>query len=413
MESSLVRLGRWARRNQAILAATACVAVLFWVLLGRRYYQDLNYTFVIGQALLHGSLGTSYAPVWLNELVPAGRGLYYSVFPLGAVLSVLPASMAVALGIVPDYPVNLVIVAIAAATFWLSYSITELRPGFSTAKRLMLASWLVLGSWYFTNLLFAGAWQIALGFTVVGELGAIYFSTVKRRPFWAGVMLALAFGNRTEALLTAPVILAFLLRPHWHGPGKLRAFWQASRGDVLKVAVVPVLLLAATGFYNSARFGSPSDYGYARIPGVLSEPWYRHGIFSLYAIPGNIYAMLLQGWHVLGRWPYLVPEGFGGSIVLASPFLLLLLRRPRGNRLRYTGALCALAFETLALCVHGNTGGWQFSYRYGMVLLPWFLLLLVEWTGDRVRPLEVALLVLSLAISGWATWLFMWTSYVH
>jgi hypothetical protein len=68
---------------------------------------------------------------------------------------------------------------------------------------------------------------------------------------------------------------------------------------------------------------------------------------------------------------------------------------------------------TLALWVHGNTGGWQFSYRYGMVLLPWFLLLFVEWLPAKIRPAEVALWALSVAISGWATYLFMWTNFVH
>jgi hypothetical protein len=185
------------------------------------------------------------------------------------------------------------------------------------------------------------------------------------------------------------------------------------RGPVLRFAAVPAVLLVLTWLYNYARFGSPLDYGYARIPGILNEPWYQHGIFSLSAIPGNVNAMLLQSWHTVSSWPYLVPDGFGGSIILVSPFLLLLLRRPRGNRLRYTGALCALALLTLALWVHGNTGGWQFSYRYGMVLLPWFLLLFVEWLPAKIRPAEVALWALSVAISGWATYLFMWTNFVH
>src|SRR5262249_52429918 len=149
-------------------------------------------------------LGTHVAPPWLNELVPAGGGLYYSVFPLGAVLSVLPFSLMVALGVTQDYPVNLVVALLAAGCFGATYAVMMLRPQFSVTKRLMLALWLVVGSWFLTNMLFAGAWQIALGFAVLGQLGAIYFSTVRRRPAWAGVMLALALGNRTEVLLTAP-----------------------------------------------------------------------------------------------------------------------------------------------------------------------------------------------------------------
>src|SRR5262249_45681183 len=287
MTDDAKRWRAWARRHMVVLTGCAVVAALVWLLLQRRYCQDCNYTFVISRALLHGALGTHSAPAWLNELVPAGNGLYYSVFPLGAVLSVLPGSLLVALGILGAYPANLAVTLLAAGSFGLAYAVTQLRPDFPPAKRLMLASWLVVGSWYFTNMLFAGAWQIALGFTVVGELGAIYFSAVQRPPFWAGVMFALAFGNRTEVLLTGPVILAFLLRPHWHGTSQLRTFWLAARGPVLRFAAVPAVLLVLTWLYNYARFGSPLDYGYARIPGILSEPWYQHGIFSLSAIPGN------------------------------------------------------------------------------------------------------------------------------
>ena len=56
----------------------------------------------------------------------------------------------------------------------------------------------------------AGAWQLALGWAMLGELGAIYYTVYDRRPFLAGLFFALAFGNRTEILLTAPIFM-FLL----------------------------------------------------------------------------------------------------------------------------------------------------------------------------------------------------------
>src|SRR5262249_45399371 len=107
MTGGAKRLRAWARRHMVVLAGCAGVGALFWLLLQRPYSQDLNYTFVISSALLHGALGTHSAPAWLNELVPAGNGLYYSVFPLGAVLSVMPGSLLVALGILGAYPANL------------------------------------------------------------------------------------------------------------------------------------------------------------------------------------------------------------------------------------------------------------------------------------------------------------------
>jgi len=393
--------------------ATGAVALVFWALVQKTYYQYLNYTFVVATAILHGHLGLSYSEPWLNELIPAAHGMYYSVFPLGAVLAVLPFSLLKDWGIVRTYPVDAAVVLAAAGGFWFAYGLTALRRDFSTPKRLMLALWLVLGTWYFTNLLFAGAWQVALGLAVMGELGALYFSLVDRRPFWAGVFFALAYGNRTEILLTAPLFLAFLVQPEWTRLPDFRQLAKRWWPAIWRFAVIPVILGILTLAYNWLRFHSAADFGYARIPGILKEPWYRHGIFSIYAIPGNFQGMILQGWWLRRSWPYLIPDGFGGSIFLASPFLFLLFRRPRGRRGYYLSAWIAIVLLTVALWLHGDTGGWQFSYRYAMELLPWLLLVFIEWLPAKVRPLEAVLWVLSVGISLYATYLFMWTTLVR
>lgn len=68
---------------------------------------------------------------------------------------------------------------------------------------------------------------------------------------------------------------------------------------------------------------------------------------------------------------------------------------------------------TLALWLHANPGGWQFSYCYGMILLPWMSLILLINGKRRGSLLEVALFLLSVAINALATYLFLWTDYVR
>jgi len=403
----------WRRRNVQVGFGLAAVAgLLFWILAQRPSSQLLNYTFTIAAALLHGQLGITNPPPWLNELVPSVGGMYYSVFPLGAVLSMLPFSALVVWHILPTYPVNLVVGLLAAGCVALGFGYTFTRATFTPTKRVMLALWLVAGTWFMANMLYAGAWQLALGFSVIGELAALYWTVVKPRPVLAGLGLAIAFGNRTEVLLVAPIILAFLLRPYWHG---LRHFQQLLHNTwpiILKFAIFPVILGILTLLYNHARFGSPTDFGYARLPGILDEPWYRQGIFSLSAVAENAHQMLWQGWRQITQPPYIVPTGWGGSILLASPFLLLLIRKPTGDRFRIITGWVALALLTIALWLHGNTGGWQYSYRYALILLPWFLVLLVEYLPDRITRAEAILWIISVAISGYATYLFLWTNYL-
>ena len=43
-------------------------------------------------------------------------------------------------------------------------------------------------------------------------------------------------------------------------------------------------------------------------------------------------------------------------------------------------------------------GGWQFSYRYGMILLPWMFLILLANGKDKISKLEAVLFMLSVVI---------------
>ncbi|HEX8719883.1 MAG TPA: hypothetical protein VF736_04520 [Pyrinomonadaceae bacterium] len=401
--------------------------------------QDFyDYTFRIAEAFLHGRLGLTEAPPsWLNEMVPFG-GVYYSVFPLGSVLTVLPVALLKRAHLIKSFPAGTLAALVASAAALLTFLLSG-RHGDSVSRRLLLAFSVVFGTWMWCNLAFAGAWQLALGFAVVGELGAIYFSLVRRRPVWAGFFFALAFGNRSEVVFTAPVFIYFLLRGAGVGdavsvnkaggsgesqgrrPGRPAQETRArtlapSRGQLVTLSqfcLVPLALGLLTLAYNYARFSSAIDFGYARIPGVLQEPWYKHGIFSVRAIPLNAEKMIFEPWKRITQYPYLVPTGFGGSIFLSCPLLLLLFRRGARDKGAKAAAWLAIAGLTFILWLHGNPGGWQYSYRYAMILLPWMFLILLENGSAKLSKSEAALSLASMAVNGYATYLFLWTDYVR
>jgi hypothetical protein len=175
--------------------------------------------------------------------------------------------------------------------------------------------------------------------------------------------------------------------------------------------ILPVTLGILTAEYNFARFHSIFDFGYARIPRVLQEPWYRHGLFSLHAIPDNIHHMLFGGFgDLFPNFPYLHPYGFGCSIFIASPFLFLLFRE--GGKYK-AAAWIAIGLLCVVLWSHGNPGGWQFSYRYGMILLPWMFLLLAGNGPAKLSANEFSLFAVSVAINFAATYQFLWTKLIH
>ena len=269
---------------------------------------------------------------------------------------------------------------------------------------------------------------------MLGQAGCLYYTLVRPSPLLAGFWFAVAFGNRTELLITLPVYVYWWLwrptanrsedsflpgtgpiwvrlrawRPRWADVRQIMAWPQWM--DVQRFLYVPAILLLFTAAYNLTRFDSVTDFGYARIPGVLKEPWYQHGLFSLQAIRGNAFEMLFRGMGDIPNFPYLIWYGFGGSIFWASPFLFLLFRE--GGKHRFV-CWATIGVLTLVLWAHGNPGGWQFSYRYAMIMLPWMFLLMVENGPRRFTATEGSLFIVSLLLCGMAVYEFLWANMVH
>jgi hypothetical protein len=401
----------------------ALVAALAFYFSTKPTLKDLDYTFEIARAFLSGGLGLrEQPPEWLNEIIPFGDR-YYSAFPLGAVISMVPLALLQKASLIRNFPARILAALIAGAcvyfffqlakTFGSDYSSPNPKP---LARRILLALFPIFGTWTWCNLGMGGAWQIALGLALLGETAALYFTLVRPSPFIAGVFFALALGNRTELLITAPFYLYLFWRPQIENDpgrsrtGRIKQVLRANAPMVIDFLTLPVALALLTAGYNFTRFHSIFDFGYFHIPEVRDEPWYEHGLFSLYSIPWNAHKMLFEGFGDEPNFPFLSFPPFGCSIFLSSPFLFLLFRN--GGKYR---AMCwiAIGLLTFILWCHGNPGGWQFSYRYAMILLPWMFLLLTGNGPPRITVTEISLFAVSVAINATATWLFLWTDKIQ
>jgi len=413
-------------REYSIAVAVSLFAAIAFYFSTKATLHDLDYTSQIASALLHGKLGLREKPPdWLNEMIPRGDR-YYSAFPLGAVLSMLPIALLQSLGLIQGFPGHVLAALIAGLCAYFFFQLAKaFGAGYSSleskalARRTMLALFPIFGTWTWCNLGFGGAWQIALGLALLGQTAALYFTLVRPSPFVAGAFFALAFGNRTELLITLPIYFYFFScrsvvvdesAAATLGWRKLKRELRESTPILLRFLSLPVTLGLLTAAYNFARFHSIFDFGYLHIPEVAQEPWYKHGLFSIQAIPWNIYTMLFQGFESISYFPYILPNGFGCSIFLASPFLYLLFRQ--GGRYKVV-AWIAIAFLTLVLWLHGNPGSWQFSYRYAMILLPWMFLLLTGNGPAKISVPETSLFAVSVAINAIATWQFLWTDQIQ
>ncbi len=433
----------YANRLYAVITILTTVVYYFSNPKPQGYY---DYTFRVAANILGGNIAfTEKQPSWLNEFVPF-EGFYYSVFPLGSVVTMIPFALLKVAGLINDMPAAF-LAALLAAVICLFLFLIGRRYDVEPTRLIVMALGVLFGTWMWTNLTMAGAWQLALGFAMVGELGAIYFTVYDRRPLIAGLFFALAFGNRTENLLTAPIFFWLLCRERENG--RTGEGEKGSKGDgekgsdgakatatatatgpsvspspaipfspsplLLRIAtfcVFPFVLGVLTLVYNYVRFHSFTDFGYARIPGVLNEPWYNHGIFSYQYIPRQMWEMMWRPWETRALFPYLVPNPFSSSIFWSSPFILFAMRFGSRDRALKYAAWIAVLVLCILLWIHGNSGGWQFGYRYAMVCLPWLFVIMLESSPKKLTPLEWAAYGFSFVANIYSTWLFHWTEYM-
>jgi hypothetical protein len=416
-------LKRRSRGELWVAVGLSLLAALAFYFSTNPTLRDLDYTAEIASALLRGDLGLrEKPPEWLNEMIPYGSR-YYSAFPLGAVISMLPVALIQKASLIQNFPARILAALIAGGCIYFFFQLAKaFEPEYCSlnpkplARRILLALFPVFGTWTWCNLGMAGAWQIALGLALLGETAALYFTLVRRSPFVAGAFFALAVGNRTELLITAPLYLYLLWRrSNGSAAPESRIAWikRAVRENapmIFDFLTLPTALALVTGAYNFARFHSIFDFGYFHIPEVRDEPWYEHGLFSLHSIPWNVHQMLFEGFSDNPDFPFLSFPPFGCSILLSSPFLFLIFRE--GGSYKAVSWI-AIGILTFVLWCHGNPGGWQFSYRYAMILLPWLFLLLTSNGPAKITITEIALFAVSVAINATATWLFLWTDKIQ
>src|SRR5215467_7211865 len=93
-------------REVWVAIGLSLVAALAFYVSTKPTLRDLDYTGEIASALLRGDLGLrEKPPQWLNEMIPHGDR-YYSAFPLGAVLSMVPIALLQQARLIHNFPAH-------------------------------------------------------------------------------------------------------------------------------------------------------------------------------------------------------------------------------------------------------------------------------------------------------------------
>jgi hypothetical protein len=344
----------------------------------------------LAQAFLDGRLSIPVDRPWL-ELVPAPDGGQYSPFPPVPAVVLMPLVAAADLVGAAEPASNAYTAPTGAANvalvFWL---LGRIGVAF-VPRQLLTIGFAFTTHWWVAGM--AGTHLWAQTVAVTFSLLALHLAAGRRWPLLAGLALGLAAGSRLPMGLALPLLLA-MYAPAWRP--------QRAHLEVLAGVALVALPIAV---YNLARFGSPLDFGYARIPSgefglVTDEPWFRHGLLSPLYIPRHLYAILLQSFDWVDAPPFLRPNITGLALTLSAPYLFFAARAwsVRGRQPLVGVALLSVGLILLPDVMHGSWGFAQFGYRFALDAVP-VLMLLLGWAyRDRASPWLVAAIGLGVAV---------------
>ena len=154
---------RGNRRLIAIVSILSAAGYYFSNPIPNAHY---DYTFRVAEKLLHGSVGfVETPPTWLNEFVPF-EGFWYSVFPFGAVVSMLPFAGLKSAGIISGDAVSLYCRIVCGRQLFISFADRTTVTISAESPRILMPLGILFGTFAWTNITMGGAWQLALGFAL-------------------------------------------------------------------------------------------------------------------------------------------------------------------------------------------------------------------------------------------------------
>ena len=357
---------------------------------------NLNYFVPLADAFLHGRLGLTSAPSWLNELVPSGTGLYYVVYPPAPTVLVLPFVIVFGPEVNQAWPSILFgALGIAVASVVIRYT------GVDRRTRIILAATVAFGTIAWFSAQAGSSWHFAHVAATLFMLTAIVLAQKDARPALIGLAFAAAAMSRLPVAMAAPFFIAYFIdrdirestgdrtpfgwlgqdRPRiWNTRPDLRSTFLLALPALVEVGVILILY----GIYNAARFGSPFENGYALIPGLLQENQYEHGFFAILNIPRILFAMLLSVPEQVAGFPWIQSRKLGGlSIILTTPLFLWAIKARRPDWFGI-GAWVSIGLILVPILTHSDPGGAQFGFRYAQDLYPLLLLLVIRGLRGRI-----------------------------
>ena len=337
-----------------------------------------NYFTRLAAAFLHGKYYIPDSPSWLSELIPIAKDKFAVVYPPGPAILLLPFVAIFGSSFPQNIFAHLIGAALVAVSTLTCYEITK-----SQIKTFWVTLLVAFGSiiWFESSV--GSVWYLGQTTAVLFLALAILAQIKKQSGLVVGILFGIAFLSRIELIVALPFF-----------------FFEANKNRLhILLGLIPFVSFYL--FYNFIRFGNPLDTGYSLIPGVLSEPWYKHGILNFSYIPRGLEVMLASLPKYRNTFPYLIPSWAGLAIWITTPafvFAFFANLKEKGVLLSWA----AISAILLTILMHGETGYAQFGYRFAIDFYPFLIFLIIKYLSkNKLMWLHWTLLSFSILVNLW------------
>lgn len=269
--------------------------------------------------------------------------------------------------------------------FFLLYKISFRITG-NVATALWISFGFIFGSVYFAVALIPWSSYFAHIITTALLFSSLLEFLGRRRWLLIGVLLGLSAATRISTLFSISFFMLSVITGRTALPVKIRQ---------LTLLLIPVVLsLVFLSSYNFFRFGNPFEFGYRyHNPAAVITRASLHtfGVWNIIYYPANLYYLFLKSpdpvflnnSRVLIP-PFIKPDIWGMSILLTSPWLLILIKAPWKKRVvRY--AFISSLLTLLFILGYFGGGGRQYGYRYALDFYPFLCLIAAYAFQDKIR----------------------------
>lgn len=367
------------KKNWTVAFFIFLLTLIVYFIFCKKTYEELHYFLPLANSILHGHIDVKCV-VNLNELVNHG-GKCFVVYPPAPALVLLPFTLLFGMKLSQVYP-QILLSAGAGAIFYLF--LTKLTK---PKNALVLSLLLVFGTNFFMTSMIGRSWYFAHICAVSFLTFALYFARDKK-PYLSGIFLVLAGLSRLPVFLAFPALL-YLIQP--------------KKSDYFKFLLPLICGALLFALYNFLRFESIFQTGYSLIPGVLDEPFFREGIFSIAYIPRNLEAIFISLPDFSRKFPFVVPNYASMSLFLTTPALILLFASFK-NKLSRVMILTSL-LVLIPSFLHGTIGFSQFGYRFSLDCILLLIVALIP-ALEKLPRFFYLLFVLSILINFYIVILF-------